>query len=555
LEQKILKTQEFKAMIAAGKSRLEQNVEYVNSLNVFPVPDGDTGTNMNLSFTSGADYVKKTDQNHIGEVSKALSKGLLMGARGNSGVILSQLFRGFSKAIEDQEILDSEGLADAFQGGVNSAYNAVMKPVEGTILTVARDSANAGKKKAEESNNIIEVMEAVLQEAKTSLDNTPEQLEVLKEVGVVDSGGQGLVFIYEGFLSSLTGEEPVEDNHEVELEDLVRAEHHKTGVYESMNTEDIEYGYCTEIMVRIGEGETVDSEFDYDEFRNHLDKMGDSLLVVADDEIIKVHVHTETPGEVMNYGQKFGSLFEIKVDNMREQHSELSNESNNQSDKPVEKKECVIIAVAVGEGVKKLFESLGVDYVLQGGQTMNPSTEDITNAMEQNPADSYIILPNNKNIFMAANQATEMIGSPAVVVETKFVQQGLTAMLGYNESLSLEENQELMTENIEYVTSGEITHSIRDTKIDGLSIKKDDYMGLVDGDIKVSDPELNKVLRDTIDQMMDEESEIVTLIFGEDTEEKEAQEIADHFENKYEDIEVQIHNGGQPVYPYLISVE
>jgi len=555
LEQKVLKTKEFKAMIAAGKSRLEQNAEYVNSLNVFPVPDGDTGTNMNLSFTSGADYVKTSDSNHVGEVSKALSKGLLMGARGNSGVILSQLFRGFSKAIENQETLDSENLAEAFQGGVNTAYNAVMKPVEGTILTVARESAQAGKKKAEESDDIIEVMEAVLQEAQTALDNTPEQLEVLKEVGVVDSGGQGLVFIYQGFLSSLTGEDPVEDDNEVELEDLVRAEHHKTGVHEHMNAEDIEYGYCTEIMVRIGEGETVDSEFNYDEFRNHLDTLGDSLLVVADDEIIKVHVHTETPGEVMNYGQKFGSLINIKVDNMREQHSALSNESDNQPQKSTAKKECVIIAVAVGEGVKTLFESLGVDHVLQGGQTMNPSTEDITKAMEQNPADSYIILPNNKNVFMAAKQATEMIDSPAVVVETKFVQQGLTAMLGYNESLSLEENQESMTENIEYVTSGEITNSIRDTKIEGLSIKKDDFMGLVDGNIKVSDSELNKVLMDTIDQMMDEESEIVTLIFGEDIEEKEAQEISDQIENNYEDIEVQIHNGGQPVYPYLISVE
>lgn len=554
MEQKTLEEKEFKAMISAGKSRLEKNAEYVNSLNVFPVPDGDTGTNMNLSFTSGADYVKKSDSDHVGDLSKALSKGLLMGARGNSGVILSQLFRGFSKAIEDQETLDGEKFAKAFQGGVKSAYNAVMKPVEGTILTVARESAKAGEEKAKDSDDIIEVMEAVLQEAKSALDKTPEQLEVLKEVGVVDSGGQGLVYIYEGFLSSLTGEEPEEDP-EAELDELVRAEHHKTGVHEHMNTEDIQYGYCTEVMISLGEGETVDSKFDYDEFRNYLDGLGDSLLVVADDEIVKVHVHTETPGEVMNYGQKFGSLAKIKVDNMREQHSALSNEPHSQSLETVEKKERAIIAVSTGGGVKALFESLGVDYVLSGGQTMNPSTEDIVNAMEQVPADSYIILPNNKNIFMSANQATEVIDSPALVVETKFVQQGLTAMLGYDESLTLEENQEAMTEEIDFVTSGQVTHAIRDTKIDGLTIKKDDYMGLIDGDIKVSASELNDVVVDTIEQMIDKESEIVTLIFGENIEESKAQEVADHIESNYEDVEVQIHEGGQPVYPYLISVE
>lgn len=555
MEQKTLEAKEFKAMISAGRSRLEENAEYVNSLNVFPVPDGDTGTNMNLSFTGGADYVKKSDSDHVGEISKSLSKGLLMGARGNSGVILSQLFRGFSKAIEDQETLDGENFAKAFQGGVKSAYNAVMKPVEGTILTVARESAKAGVEKTKDSDDIIEVMEAVLQEAKSALDKTPEQLEVLKEVGVVDSGGQGLVYIYEGFLSSLTGEEPEEENPEVELDELVRAEHHKTGVHDHMNTEDIQYGYCTEVMINLGEGEPVDSEFDYDEFRNYLDGLGDSLLVVADDEIVKVHVHTETPGEVMNYGQKFGSLAKIKVDNMREQHSALSNESDRQSSKTVEKKERAIIAVSTGAGVKALFESLGVDYVLSGGQTMNPSTEDIVRAMEKVPADSYIILPNNKNIFMSANQAAKVVESPAVVVETKFVQQGLTAMLGYNESLSLEENKAAMIEETDFVTSGQVTHAIRDTKIDGLTIKKDDFMGLIDGDIKVSSSELNDVVVDTIAQMIEEESEIVTLIFGESIEENKAQEVADHIESNYGDIEVQVHDGGQPVYPYLISVE
>ncbi|OJF89724.1 DAK2 domain-containing protein [Alkalibacterium sp. 20] len=545
-----LKAKKFREMVTVGRQRLEEHTDYVNSLNVFPVPDGDTGTNMNLSFTSGSNAVKESSSEKMGEVTQALARGLLMGARGNSGVILSQLFRGFAKALEGKDEVNAADLAQAFQGGVETAYNAVMKPVEGTILTVARQSAKAGLKKAEETDDIIELMETVLKAAKRSLKKTPDLLPILKEVGVVDSGGQGLVYIYEGFLSSLTGEAPVEEeNHN--LEEMVRVEHHRSGVHESVNTQDITYGYCTEIMVHIGEGETVEQEFDYDEFRNYLNELGDSLLVVADEEIIKVHVHTERPGEVMNYGQKFGSLMKIKVDNMREQHSALSEDKAKQ----VEVKDFAVVAIAAGEGLKELFESLGVDCVLQGGQTMNPSTEDIVKAMESVPAKQYIVLPNNKNIFMAAEQATKVITAEAAVVPTRTIQQGLTAMLGYNPTQDLEANSEAMTDEIELVKSGQVTFAVRNTELNGLSIKKDDYMGIIDGDIKVTATELFDVTLETIKAMLDDESEIVTVFIGEDGSVEETDKLAGFMEQNYPDIEIEIHQGGQPVYPYLISVE
>ncbi|EXJ24220.1 Dihydroxyacetone kinase family protein [Alkalibacterium sp. AK22] len=546
---KKLDAKKFKTMVALGRERLDEHTEYVNSLNVFPVPDGDTGTNMNLSFTSGANAVKDSASDEMEVVSQALAKGLLMGARGNSGVILSQLFRGFAKALEGKKEIDAADLARAFQAGVDTAYNAVMKPVEGTILTVARQSAKQGSKVAAETDSVIEVMETVLNAAKKSLKKTPDLLPVLKEVGVVDSGGQGLVYIYEGFLSAMTGEEPQEE--EVQLEELVRAEHHRSGVHEHVSTEDITYGYCTEIMVRIGEGDTVEQAFDYEEFRNYLDKIGDSLLVVADEEIIKVHVHTEKPGDVMNYGQKFGSLMKIKVDNMREQHSELSSSPEN----PKTVKDFAVVAIAPGEGLKVLFESLGVDCVLQGGQTMNPSTEDIVKAMESVPAKQYIILPNNKNIFMAAEQAADVVDAAAAVVGTKTIQQGLTAMLGYNPAEDLDTNTAAMTDELELVTSGQVTFAVRDTEINGLAIKKDDYMGLIDGAIKVTASDLLETTTETIKLMVDNDSEIVTLLIGEDGSKEEAQKIADFVEENYPDMEVEIHAGDQPVYPYLISVE
>ena len=545
-------------MVNTGRKRLDDNAEYVNSLNVFPVPDGDTGTNMNLTFSTGTESVNESQSDQVGDLAKSLSKGLLMGARGNSGVILSQLFRGFSKAVEDKETLSVQDFADAFKAGVDSAYNAVMKPVEGTVLTVAREAAEAGLEAAQSQKDIIGLMEAVLEQGKASLKKTPDLLPVLKEVGVVDSGGQGLIYIYEGLLSALTGEEIVEDDNKADLDQLIKAEHQQSGVHDAVKSEDIKYGYCTEIMVRIGEGRTVDSEFDYDEFRSYLDGLGDSLLVVADDEIIKVHVHTETPGEVMNYGQKFGSLIKIKVDNMREQHSQLSGGSSAGQDgsaKAQEKKDLAVVAVAAGEGVADLFRSIGVDYVLTGGQTMNPSTQDLVKALDQVPADNYIILPNNKNIFMSAKQAVDVVSANVKVVETRTIQQGLSAMLVYDPNQDLEANAEAMSEESSYVISGEITSATRDTEINGVAIKKDDYMGIVDGDIVLAKSDLKDCLQATIQSMLEEDSEIITIIYGEEVDSDTAQATIEYLSEAFPDYEIESHQGDQPVYPYLISVE
>jgi DAK2 domain fusion protein YloV len=548
---------QFQEMVQAGAARLQVNAEFVNSLNVFPVPDGDTGTNMNLSMTSGAKAVADATSEQVGVLATTLSKGLLMGARGNSGVILSQLFRGFSKAIPTVETLTASELAQAFTHGVETAYKAVMKPVEGTILTVARVAAEYGEKKAQTSDDCVEVMKAVVHGAKRALAKTPDLLPVLKEVGVVDSGGQGLLFIYEGFLNALTGDYQADEVYEPTpaiMDEMVNAEHHRS-VQGHMATEDIKFGYCTEIMVKIGEGPTVDSTFDYDTFRNYLNELGDSLLVVNDDEIIKVHVHTEHPGEVMNYGQKFGSLVKIKVDNMRVQHETIL--EHDQPETPVQRPRTPygIIAIAAGEGLNKLFTSLGASYVISGGQTMNPSTEDILTAISEVNADQVILLPNNKNIFMAAQQAAEVSEIPVAVVETRTVSQGMTAMLAFNEQATLTENQQSMTEILSSVVSGSVTHAIRNTTIDGIEITEGDFLGMVDGKIVVSVPERFTAAIDTLKQMISEDTEIVTIIIGEDGKAKEAAKIEAALTETYPEIEVEIHQGDQPVYPYLFSAE
>lgn len=560
MKRTVLDVEAFISMLEVGGNRLSENAEYVNSLNVFPVPDGDTGTNMNLTYTSGIERVIKQNSDTVGEVGEDLAKGLLMGARGNSGVILSQLFRGFAKAIEDKTTIEAQDLANAFQRGIDTAVKAVMKPVEGTILTVARDSAAAGMQKAEQTDDIIEVMTAVLEEAQTSLENTPNLLPVLKEVGVVDSGGQGLVYIFHGFLESLTGESiPVKsaDPNKANVTELAHQENFFNTAH-SVASEDIHYGYCTEIMVKIGEGETVTDEFDYDTFRNHLDGIGDSLLVVSDDEIVKVHVHTETPGEVMNYGQKFGSLVKIKVDNMRLQHDDiLDGKGSNQAESTpvVERTNLAIIAVAAGEGIENLFKDMGVKSIISGGQTMNPSTNDILDAINKANADNVIILPNNKNIIMAANQAVEVSEIPAAVVETKYISQGLTAMLGYNPDGTLEDNKAAMVAEMANVTSGQVTVAVRDTTVDGLKIHKDHFMGIIDGKIVSEDADLVKETINMVNAMIDEDKELVTLIFGEETDQATAELIAEAVESANEDIEVEIVDGGQPVYHFLASVE
>ncbi|MDT2813392.1 DAK2 domain-containing protein [Vagococcus carniphilus] len=556
MEVKAINGGQFQAMVQAGANRLNQNAEFVNSLNVFPVPDGDTGTNMDLSMTSGAKAVRDSTSEHVGELAGILSKGLLMGARGNSGVILSQIFRGFSKEIVTEEELTAQALADAFKNGVETAYKAVMKPVEGTILTVSRGAAIAAEKKAKNSDDCIEVMEAALKGAKKALAKTPDMLPVLKEVGVVDSGGQGLVFVYEGFFESLSGKVVESDLHQPtpgQMDAMVNAEHHRS-VSGAVATEDIKFGYCTEIMVRIGEGPTVDSEFDYDTFRNYLNELGDSLLVVADDEIIKVHVHTEQPGEVMNYGQKFGSLIKIKVDNMRVQHETIL-EHEGAPEKPKERVPYGVISVAAGNGVQELFRSMGANYIISGGQTMNPSTEDILKAIDAVHAEKVIILPNNKNIFMAADQAAEVSEIPAIVVPSKTISQGMTALLGFNDQVSLEENESAMRDMLEDVVSGQVTTAVRDTSIDGVEITKDDFIGMIEGKIVVSNPDRLEASLETLKGMLQDDSEIVTIIIGEDGEQEEAERLEEALMAIDEELEVEIHQGDQPVYPYLFAAE
>jgi len=544
-------------MVEAAATRLGKQAEYVNSLNVFPVPDGDTGTNMGMTMDNGAKAVSDQTASTVGEVGQILSKGLLMGARGNSGVITSQLFRGFGQSIKGKIELDGKDLASAFQSGVEVAYKAVMKPVEGTILTVSRGAATAAIKKAESTDDAVEVMRAALEGAKAALAKTPEMLPVLKEVGVVDSGGQGLVFIYEGFLSALTGEYIASEDFQATpatMTEMINAEHHKS-VAGHVATEDIKFGYCTEIMVALKQGPTYVKDFDYEEFRNYLSNLGDSLLVVNDDEIVKVHVHTEDPGLVMQEGLKYGALVKVKVDNMRNQHdAQVQKEEAVQTEQSAPK-DFALITVVAGDGLADIFKSQGVDYVISGGQTMNPSTEDIVKAIEQVNAKNVIILPNNKNIFMAAQSAAEVVDVNAAVVETRTVPQGFTSLLAFDPSQSIEANVEAMTASLSDVTSGSVTLAVRDTTIDGLEIHENDILGMVDGKILVSTPDMDKALLDTFDKMIDEDSEIIMIYVGEEGNKEQAQTIADKLEAAHEDIEVEIFQGDQPVYPYIFSVE
>lgn len=555
---------EFRKMIMAASNLLNNNAEFINSLNVFPVPDGDTGTNMSLSFASGAQYVKESTSTKIGELSSALAKGLLMGARGNSGVILSQVFRGFSKSTAKKQTLSAQDLADAISSGVETAYKAVMKPTEGTILTVARKAAEAARVRVKNSDDCIQVLSDTYEAAKKALAQTPEQLPVLKEVGVVDSGGQGLTFVYEAFFDALSGNESVEaDKYQPsvqEMDEMVNAEHHKS-VQSKLNTADIKYGYCTEIMVRLGDGRLVDSKFDYDKFREHLAEIGDSLLVIADDEVVKVHVHTEHPGAVLSFGQKFGSLVKVKVDNMRLQHETILEKDDQQQEQAEEEIPEVdtgdygIISISSGAGLAKMFKSLGVTEILDGGQTMNPSTEDIVAAIKKTHKEKVLVLPNNKNIFMAAQQAAEVSDASVGVVKTRSISQGLTAMLSFDASSDLTDNVEMMTEDLDTVISGEVTQAIRDTTLDGQQINKDDYMGIVDGDISVTGKDLYQTTLSMVKTMLEDDSEIITIIIGEDGDQAEAQKVKEAVLADNDELEIEIHEGDQPLYPYLISVE
>ncbi|MDX8343057.1 DAK2 domain-containing protein [Rossellomorea sp. YZS02] len=547
-----LEGKRFAQMVIQGATQLSANAQLVDALNVFPVPDGDTGTNMNLSMTSGAKEVQNHIQDHIGNVATALSKGLLMGARGNSGVILSQLFRGFGKAIEGKESLSSAEFANALQTGVETAYKAVMKPVEGTILTVAKDAARKGVTAAETETDFVKLMQAIVDEAQASLNRTPDLLPVLKEVGVVDSGGQGLLFVYEGFLAELKGEKVSNQSSLPSMNDLVSAEHHKAA-QDFMSTEDIEFGYCTEFMVRFEEDK---QSFVDEDFRQDLSEFGDSLLVISDEELAKVHIHSEQPGDVLTYGHRYGSLINIKIENMRQQHSSIVGES-----KPVkapaktQEVDFAIVTVSMGEGIAELYKSIGATAVIEGGQTMNPSTEDIVKAVEEVNAKKVIIMPNNKNIIMAAEQAAEVLEMEVAVVPTKTVPQGMAALLAFNPSATVEDNKQLMTEASKQVKTGQITFAVRDTTIDGVAISKDDFMGISEGKIVVSDSDRQKSSKSLLEKMLDEDSEILTILYGEGVTEKEVESLRDYVEEHYEDVEVEVHNGKQPLYSYIFSVE
>ena len=538
-------------MIDLGSKNLAKNAEKINALNVFPVPDGDTGTNMTLSMSSGAKETAANVVENIGELGKAFSKGLLMGARGNSGVILSQLFRGMSQYIADKKEVDAKEFAEAIQNGVSIAYKAIIKPVEGTILTVAREAAEAGLKAAENTTSVVEVMEAIYAEAQASLKRTPELLPILKEVGVVDSGGQGLVCVYQGFVAALKGEK-IEGLEAVET-NVVDMQFEDDHDMDFMSPEDIVYGFCTEFTVRLNKEK---KEFNEDKFREDMSKFGDSLLVISDSEFVKIHVHTETPGDVFNYGQQYGELIKIKSDNMREQHREvLRKQEAKQATAPKELKEQAMISISMGAGLSKVLTSMGVDYIVEGGQTMNPSTEDIMKAIKEVNAKNIFIFPNNKNIQLAAKQAAELAEENVFVVESKTAPQGLAAVMVYNPQAAAEENFANMQEVLPTVSTLEVTHAVRDTNIEGVEIKKDEFMGIRNGKIVVSNLSLNTVLEELLEKSLDENSEIVTLYLGEESTEEYTDFLEQLIEEKYPDVEVELIESGQPVYPYIIGVE
>lgn len=557
----------FAKMIFAGASNLKNHVKIVDSLNVFPVPDGDTGTNMNLSLTSGVNELKKKITDHIGEAANVVAKGLLMGARGNSGVILSQLFRGFSKYVQHFDEIDSKQFAEALKQGVDTAYKAVMKPVEGTILTVSREAAEEGLKASRREADITKVMEAVLQKAKTALKKTPDLLPILKEVGVVDAGGQGLIFIYEGFLSVLKGEDTVEieaEQAEVKEPTLTEIAHQSIQAQAMISTDEIEFGYCTEFIIGLKDEIIAANSFEEPDFRMKISKFGDSLVVVADDEIVKVHIHSDEPGSVLNFAMEYGSLHKIKIDNMREQHTHLITDvtpeetvhyqdEKNDFEQPLQP--YGIIAVAMGEGVVEIFKSLGVDYVISGGQTMNPSTEDIIKAIEKIHAENYIILPNNSNIILAAEQAQTLLEKPIAVVPTKSIPQGMSSLLAFNPQGSLEENKNKMTEAIHQVRTGQVTYAVRDSKYENLEIHEGDFLGISDGKIVTTTKDVLDSAFELLTQMLSEEDEILTVIFGEDIKEDQVKELVKRVSESYPELEIEIHNGGQPLYSFIFSIE
>lgn len=549
---------EFGKMVQAAAAKLNQQAEFINSLNVFPVPDGDTGTNMSMSMASGAKYEREATSTAVGELAQSVAKGLLMGARGNSGVILSQIFRGFAKGCEGKTTLSTKDFVDAYANGAKTAYKAVMKPTEGTILTVVRESAQAGLNKVKETDDLEAVLAAIVAAADAALQKTPELLPVLKEVGVVDSGGQGLAFVLHAFYGALTGEEIADELPDnAQMDEMINAKHHQSA-QGKLDPDDIEFGYCTQMMVRIGKGKQVTQAFDYETFYNYLADLGDSLLVINDDEVVKVHVHTEHPGKVLTWGQQFGDLQTVKVDNMRWQQEEIMKEdqpAQPTAAAPQETPATAVIAVASGDGVAKLLQSLGVTQVIAGGQTMNPSIQDLADAINQSGAKQALILPNNGNIFMASEQAAQVADIPVQIVHTKTIAQAMSALLEYNPEASLADNQAAMESVLGNVASGEVTVAVRDTQLNGQTIHKDDYMGIVDGEIVAVAPTVAAAAEKMVAAMLDEDSEVVTILYGADGSKEAAEALKEQILTQDDELDVQIYEGDQPVYPYLISVE
>ncbi len=536
-----------KQMLESGMNNLGNHSGEIDALNVFPVPDGDTGTNMFLTFSNGAKAALDCKEDHVGKILKALSRGLLMGARGNSGVITSQIFRGIFQALEDNETVDALQLAHALVNGSRVAYRAVMRPVEGTILTVVREAADYtyAYTVTEEIKDCTEVIQKMVEEANESLKRTPELLPVLAEVGVVDSGGKGLCVIFEGFLSALKGtvvqkadQEAVEDHAQTKVE----------------GGED-EYGFCTEFVIQLNE--IGMKNFSEEGFRDELASIGNSLVCVQDEDLVKVHVHTLKPYVALKIGRRQGRFVKIKVENMQQQHDHIVELEDAKAvvEEPVEHKKYAIITVAPGKGIDEMFKEYRADIVIGGGQTMNPSTEDFVSAIEKVNADHIFILPNNSNIILAANQAKDVCEDADIhVLETKTVPQGLSACVMFNPDADLESNLNEMNEAIAHVKSGEVTYAIKDTTYEGQEIKKGEYMGISGKKIAASVPDCMEASKTLVSSMLDEDSELVTLIYGVDATEEQAQELADYIEEN-SDAEVEIHNGQQPVYPFIIGVE
>ncbi|MEW9094019.1 MAG: DAK2 domain-containing protein [Clostridiaceae bacterium] len=541
MEYLMINGRHFYNMMINGSNKLEESKDYVNSLNVFPVPDGDTGTNMSMTFKSAVSEIKGIDNEPIGAIARSLAKGALMGARGNSGVILSQILRGIAKGLEDKTEVNSEELANAFLEGSKSAYKAVMRPTEGTILTIIKAAGEAAIKS--KHKDIKNLMEEVCSYSEITLDKTPEMLPVLKQAKVVDAGGAGLLIILKGMYEVLDKDlkslSIIESTSETNSESIIK----------DFGEQNIEFGYCTEFFV-------VSNNIDIDEFKNDISQHGDSMLVVGGEGLVKVHIHTNDPGLVLSKAVKLGSLSKIKIDNMREQHRHIIEESEDiQEEANEEKKEFAFVSVALGEGIKNIFKDLGVDFVIEGGQTMNPSTEDILNAVNKINAENIFVLPNNKNIIMAATQAAELSDKKVFVIPTKTIPQGITAITAFNGDIEAEENVKSMEEAILNVGTGSITYAVRDTEMDGKVIKEGDIIGLIEGKIKETGNDIFEVCKNLIKSMVNEDTELITIFYGEDCNEEQVLEFVNGLESEYEDLDIQCYNGKQPLYYFIFSVE